>query len=243
MEVTMKTKLIAHRGDTKNYPENTLSAFKAALESGADAIELDAHLTSDGELIVHHDYYLGNPDNGEGKIYEKDLAYIQHLKIGDTEKIPTLEEVFELIGDKLQYEIELKGFTEEFLIKMIELVKKYDLADVIEFTSPNAYNLTRIKALEPSFKIGTFVAALPGWMDKKLGQTLTINNALMGDINVLHCPFDMIDKEFIKTAHDNGLLIHAADCDIETNLRSVFDMAVDQLSTNELGLALSLRMQ
>jgi glycerophosphoryl diester phosphodiesterase len=243
MEVTINTKLIAHRGNTKSHPENTLSAFKAALESGADAIELDAHLTSDGELIVHHDYYLGSPDNGEGKIYEKDLAYIQSLKIGDSEKIPTLEEVFELIGNKLQYEIELKGFTEEFLTKVIALVKKHDLANVIEFTSPNAYNLTRIKALEPSFKTGTFVAALPGWMDEQLGQTLAINNALLGNINVLHCPFTLINEEFIVVAHSKGLLVHAADCDIEDDLRVAFSVGVDQLSTNELNLAISLRTQ
>lgn len=239
----MKTKLIAHRGDTKSHPENTLSAFNAALENGADAIELDVHLTNDGELIVHHDYYLGNPDNGEGKIYEKDLAYIQNLKIGKTEKIPTLEEVFELIGDKLQYEIELKGFTEEFLVKVIALVKKHDLAGVIEFTSPNAYNLTHLKVLEPSFKTGTFVAALPGWMDKQLGQTLAVNNALLGNIDVLHCPFSLIDAEFIQTAHSRGLLVHAADCDIEDDLRTVFSMGVDQLSTNKLELARSLRAQ
>jgi len=192
MEVIIKTKLIAHRGDTKNYPENTLSAFKAALENGADAIELDLHLTSDGELIIHHDYYLGNPDDGEGKIYEKDL----------------------------------KGFTEEFLTKVIALVKKYDLASVIEFTSPNTYNLTRIKALEPTFKVGTFVAALPGWMDKQLGQTLAINNALLGTINVLHCPFSLIDKKFIQVAHDKELLIHAADCDLDEDLRAAFSMAL-----------------
>lgn len=239
----MKTKLIAHRGDTKNYPENTLSAFKAALENGADAIELDVHLTSDGELIVHHDYYLGNPDNGEGKIYEKDLSYIKSLKIDDSEKIPTLQEVFELIGDRLQYEIELKGFTEAFLTKVTALVKKHGLADVIEFTSPNAYTLTRIKTLEPSLKTGTFVAALPGWMDKKLGQTIAINNALLGNINVLHCSVGLIDEEFIETAHNHNLLVHAADCDAEDDLRTVFSMKVDQLSTNKLGLAIDLRAQ
>jgi glycerophosphoryl diester phosphodiesterase len=236
----MKTKLIAHRGDTRDHPQNTLSAFKAAFENGADAIELDVHLTNDGELVVHHDYYLGNPDNGEGKIYEKDLAYVKGLKIGDAEKIPKLEEVFELIGDRLQYEIELKGFTEEFLVKVIALVRKHNVSSVIEFTSPNAYNLTRIKALEPSFKTGTLVAVLPGWMDKKLGQTLAINNALLGNIDVLHCPIELIDSEFVKNAHTHGLLIHAADCDIKDSILTALNAKVDQLSTNELGLALAL---
>jgi glycerophosphoryl diester phosphodiesterase len=237
----METKIIAHRGDTSNFPENTLSAFKAALDNGTDAIELDVHCTSDGELIVHHDYYLGNSNSGEEKIYEEDLAYIQNLKIGDTEKIPRLEEVFELIGDKLQYEIELKGFTEEFLARVIALVKKHGLAGVIEFTSPNVYSLTRIKTLEPSYKIGTFVAALPGWMDRQLGQTLAINNALLGDIGVLHCPINLIDKQFILAAHSKGLLVHAADCNTDDDLRAAFDMGVDQLSTDELGLAVNVR--
>lgn len=237
----MKPKLIAHRGDAKNYPENTLSAFTAALENGADAIELDVHLTNDGELIVHHDYYLGNPDNGSGKIYEKDLGYIQSLKIGDTEKIPTLEEVFELIGHKLQYEIELKGFTKKFLVKVVALVKKYNHASVIEFTSPSVYNLTYIKSLEPSLKTGIFVADLPAWMDKRLGQALAMNNALLGNINVLHCPLALVDEEFIRAAHDKGLLVHAADCDTADDLHDAFAMSVDQLSTNELSLAVSLR--
>ena len=241
METTVNTKIIAHRGDIENNPDNTLSAFKAALNNGADAIELDVHLTSDGEIVVHHDYYLGNPDDGEGKIYEKSCRYIQSLQIGDSEKIPTLEEVFKLIGNELKYEIELKGFTEIFLVKVIALVKKYNLAGVIEFTSPNAYNLTRINVLEPSFRTGTFVAALPEWMDIRLGQIIAINNALLGNINVLHCPLALLDRSFVEVAHNQGLLVHAADCNIDKDLRAAFAMKVDQLSTNKLSLATSLR--
>ncbi|HEX8226744.1 MAG TPA: glycerophosphodiester phosphodiesterase [Candidatus Saccharimonadales bacterium] len=239
----MITKIIAHRGDTSYGPENTLSAFRAALKNGARAIELDVHSTKDGILIVHHDYYLGNPDNGEGIIYERDYAYITTLHINNIEKIPTLEEVFSLIGNKLHYEIELKGLTEEFLVNVAALVKKYNLSSYIEFTSPIAYNLTRIKELEPSFKTGTFVAALPAWMDKKLGQKIAINNALLGNIDVLHCPLSLIDSDFIQTAHEEGLLIHAADCDTEVELQEAFNMNVDQLSTNKLSLAIDIRAQ
>jgi len=82
---------------------------------------------------------------------------------------------------------------------------------------------------------------LPEWMDKQLGQTLAIHNSLLGDINVLHCPLAMVDKEFIQTAHDKGLLVHASDCDADDDLRAAFAMGADQLSTNELGLALGLR--
>lgn len=238
MEFAIKTKIIAHRGDTKNHPENTLSAFKAALANGADAIELDVHMTSDGELVVHHDYYLGNPDNGEGKIYEKDLSYIKGLAIGATDTIPTLQEVFECIGDKLQYEIELKGVGEEFLRKVADTVKEYNLVNSVEFTSPHSYNLTYIKTLEPAFKTGLFIAPLPDWMDKSLGRKIAIDNALLGNIAVLHCPLSLIDKDFIDTAHSSGILIHVADCNSSEDVKAALKMNVDQLSTNELSLAL-----
>lgn len=237
----MPTKIIAHRGNSAQYPENTLAAFKSAMELGSDAIELDVHLTADGQLVVHHDYYLGNPDNGEGLIFEKDLPYIKSLRIGDGETIPTLKEVFELAGNNMQYELELKGFTEEFAQKVVTLVEQLTLAQHIEFTSPHAYVLTKLKELCPDVKTGMFVAQLPSWMDKKLGQTILINNAKLGGVNVLHCPLDTLDEQFIKSAHTQGLLVHAADCNDRVALQKAFALGVDQLSTDVLELALVIR--
>lgn len=237
----MATKIIAHRGYSDKYPENTLTAFKAALDRGSNAIELDVHMTADGQLVVHHDYYLGHPDNGEGLIFTKDLAYIKGLKIGETETIPTLEEVFQLVGNKMQYELELKGFTDEFLQKVVEMVKRFNLAGNVEFTSPTVYNLTKLKELEPSTKTGTFASPFPGWMDKGLGQTLLINGAKLGSINVLHCQLDMIDEQLIEAAHKESLLVHAADCNTQETLQTAFGFGVDQLSTNMLELALEVR--
>jgi len=95
--------------------------------------------------------------------------------------------------------------------------------------------------LEPSFKTGTFAAPFPGWMDKSLGQTLLINGAKLGGINVLHCPLDIIDEQLVSSAHDNNLLVHAADCNTEETLQKAFAFGVDQLSTNMLELALEAR--
>lgn len=234
----MTTKIIAHRGDTSNHPENTLSAFQAALEAGASAVELDAHFTADGQIIVHHDYYLGNPDNGKGRVHEKDLDYIRSLVIGENEHIPTLEEVFQTFGNNLDYEIELKGFGKALVPKVIALVKAYRLLENVEFTSPHSYTLTHIKELEPNLKTGKFVTLPPSWMDRELGQTLAINNALAGHINVIHCPVELIDKQFVQNAHHAGLLIHAADCDTPESLRAAMEAGVDQLSTNNLKQAL-----
>lgn len=157
----MATKIIAHRGNTANNPENTLSAFKAAIDAGADAIELDVHAAKDGSLIVHHDYYLGNPDDGAGLILEKDSTYIKSLTVNGTEHIPTLKEVFELIGSSLHYELELKGCTDDFIAAVLALAKAQNLLHKIEFTSSHAYTLTRIKQLDPACKTGIFIPQKP----------------------------------------------------------------------------------
>jgi len=232
-------KVIAHRGDVKHHPENTLSAFQAALDAGADAVELDVHMTHDGVLVVHHDYYLGRPDNGKGKIHEKDFTYIQNLTIGESEHIPTLEEVFQQFGNRLQYEIELKGFGEQCLQKAIALVKEHNLMRYVEFTSPHSYTLTRLKEVSKEAKVGKFTAQIPEWMDLQLGQTLAISNGVLGHVDVLHLPIGLIDKQFVQDAHNEGLLVHAADCDTNEALQLAQEAKTDQLSTNELELAIA----
>jgi glycerophosphoryl diester phosphodiesterase len=234
-------KIIAHRGYTKDHPENTLGAFKAALDAGADAIELDVHASKNGKLFVHHDYYLGNPDNGSGVISERSASYIASLRIG-SEVLPTLEQVFELIGDSLKYEIELKGYTVQFLEDVITAVRGYNLEDTIEFTSPHPFILTKLKELDPTLKTGYFVEPFPDWMDDSLGHTIAIANGVLGNVNVLHCPIGMIDEQFIQDAHDSGLLVHAADCNEERDMRSALRIGVDQFSTNDLDTALKLRV-
>jgi glycerophosphoryl diester phosphodiesterase len=80
--MSMKTSIIACRGDRENAPENTIPAFESAISRGADGVELDVHLTKDRELIVHHFYNLGTTDNGKGIVSEHTLAELKALDSG-----------------------------------------------------------------------------------------------------------------------------------------------------------------
>jgi glycerophosphoryl diester phosphodiesterase len=95
---------IAHRGASVERLENTLSAFKLAMERGADAVELDVHLTRDNVVVVHHD-----PEVGGWPIRTTDWADLAEVKLEDDERIPRLEDVMRAIGDRLEVYIELKG--------------------------------------------------------------------------------------------------------------------------------------
>src|SRR5688500_9665726 len=79
---------VAHRGASAQYPENTMLAFRQAIQQGVDMLELDVHLTSDNELIVMHDTTLDRTTNGHGNIHDHSLQEIRQLNAGQDEKVP-----------------------------------------------------------------------------------------------------------------------------------------------------------
>ncbi len=106
-----KPVIIAHRGDNRNAPENTISAFDLARQYGADAIEFDVQLSRDQLLVVMHDRSLNRTTNGRGLVRRRTLQQIQKLKIEQTEHVPTLEEVFKKFATNSLMVIETKNYT------------------------------------------------------------------------------------------------------------------------------------
>lgn len=100
--------IYAHRGASQAEPENTLAAFKRAIEVGADGIEFDVHASADGVPVVIHDRDLTRATNGSGDVDQKTLAELQALDAGQGQRIPTLAEVLDLTATKLRLYIELK---------------------------------------------------------------------------------------------------------------------------------------
>lgn len=100
----LNTKIIAHRGSKGTRPENTLVAFQAALDDGADGIETDVHLSKDNQFIIMHDETIDRTTNGQGKIVDYTLDELKQFSAGIkydpkfiNEKIPTLQEVIQLL--------------------------------------------------------------------------------------------------------------------------------------------------
>lgn len=126
----------AHRGFCAKYPENTLLAFKAAIELGVDQIELDVRASYDGELVIMHDDTVNRTTNGVGLVREKTLAELKALDVGSYKgeefkdaKIPTFREFMELVKDHptLTVDIELK----EYPTTQGNEVRAYEVCDRI----------------------------------------------------------------------------------------------------------------
>lgn len=102
-------RIYAHRGASAELPENTLPAFARAIELGAFGIELDVHLTRDGEPVVIHDFSVDRTTDGSGAVSDFDLADLERLDAGGGSRIPTLGQVLDLIGGGLHIDIEVKA--------------------------------------------------------------------------------------------------------------------------------------
>lgn len=109
----MRPSIIAHRGASREFRENTLPAFEKALELGAEGIELDVHATSDGIVVVHHDADIrpgvGARASGTRAIAELSMRELNSLSAGEETRVPSLEEVLTLVGDRADVYVELKG--------------------------------------------------------------------------------------------------------------------------------------
>lgn len=120
--------VVAHRGDWRNHPENSLPAFQSCIEMGVDMIEIDLQRTKDGELILMHDRTVDRCTNGKGKISEMTYDEIQRLRLRPQHSasitrnhIPTLEEVLNLCKDKILINID-KGY--DYFQQVYELMEK-----------------------------------------------------------------------------------------------------------------------
>jgi glycerophosphoryl diester phosphodiesterase len=104
-----RPQIVAHRGSAADRPENALSSFITAAKSGANQIELDVHLTADGELVVIHDATLDQTSEGHGPVSSLTLAELKRIRLrGLDETIPTLPEVLAAVGDRIHTRIEIK---------------------------------------------------------------------------------------------------------------------------------------
>src|SRR5512143_223381 len=106
--------VFAHRGASKMAPENTLPAFEAAVRSGADGVELDVQYSSDGQLVVIHDLTLEALTDGTGRVTAHTLRELRALDAGyhfspefAGTRIPVLDEVLDLLRDRLLVNVEL----------------------------------------------------------------------------------------------------------------------------------------
>ncbi len=155
--------LFAHRGCAQNAPENTMAAFSRVLTNGIPGVELDVQMCKTGELIVCHDFDLKRISGKPVKIEEVSYEEIKELDIGSwfskefkTERLPLLDEVFELLKDRVIYNIETKtdkAVTGPLEKKLLEALEKHNLKRHVIISSFNPFSIKAVHKLDPTLPI------------------------------------------------------------------------------------------
>ena len=234
--------IIAHRGASKQAPENTMAAFTRALELNAGGLELDVHLSSDGHLVVTHDEEVGRTSNGKGLVKDKTFDELKSLDFGSWfspkfrgEKIPELKEVLQLIAgwDGL-LNIEIKNgpvFYPGIEKAVADEIRKYKLTHRTIISSFNHYSLVEIRKIDPEIKTAPLYAAgiyEPWDYARRLGAC------------AIHPQFYGIAPEIVKGCRLNNIRINPYTVDRPEHIKAIAAAGVDGIITNVPDTALKI---
>lgn len=220
----------AHRGDSHSAPENSLSGIRSAIEKGVDAVEIDVMLTKDGVVILNHDVTLqrvaGVPTRVDEMTYEE-VSKINYLRqlfseglIG--EKIPTLDEVLvEIKEGNTTLIIEMKSVSSsvELAGKVVELIEKHEMEDLIYVQAFNYKLLQEVRNRNSNIKIGQILFISAG-------------NLASVDVDFYTIRQTMLSERFIKKARKQNREVWVWTVNIERNMREVLKYDIDGIITD-----------
>lgn len=229
---------IAHRGASAVAPPNTLAAFRMAAQLGADGIECDVHLSADGIPVVIHDFTVDATTDGSGRVRDMTVAELKRLDAGVSfspafagERIPTLEEVLEAVGDRLLLNIELKttALTDYGLERaVVSLIERYGPAQEgrVLLSSFNPFSLRRVKRLAPHIPVGLLYAPdLP----------LPLRHTWLAPLvphEARHPQHGMVDASYMSWARKRGYWVHTWTVDEIAEMRRLLALGVEAIITN-----------
>jgi glycerophosphoryl diester phosphodiesterase len=231
----------AHRGASGLAPENTLVAFRRAIQQGADMIEFDVRMTADFHIVVHHDRDLKRTTGKSGKVWDKSLQEIRLMEAGSWfdkrfmgEPIPTLRQALEMMPDHIQLNIEVKTdgdkrkrlALEEVCILII-MEKKCE--DRVMVSSFDHHFVARMHSLYPTIRTGALYMPVrdlrksPSSIGRKTGAKSFI------------CDLKFLSEKMVRDARSRKMFIGTYVVNTSDQLQQAVGLGVDGVITDYPG--------
>jgi glycerophosphoryl diester phosphodiesterase len=241
-----RPRVIAHRGFSGEYPENTISAFRAADKIGAAYLELDVHLTRDGEVVVIHDDDLLRVAGVAGVIAEMDLSAVHaadagyHFSAdglsfpfrGKGIRVPTLREVLRTFPAQ-RFIIEIKQTAPSMVRLTLEVIEQCGMSRRVLIASEHQAPLDEVRALAPSLptnfsshEVGLFMLSLAPGAEPyaPLGDAL--------EIPPEHQSWRLVTPTSVAAAHRSGVEVHVWTVNEVAEMRELLALGIDGIITN-----------
>jgi glycerophosphoryl diester phosphodiesterase len=239
--------IIAHRGYRARYPENTLAAFEAALDAGADMIELDVLLTKDRKVVVIHDESLDRTTSGQGPVSDHTLSELKALDAGSWfdsrfrgERLPTLEEVLERMAGRIPINIEIKRSAYEprplpdaIEKQIVELVARKNAVENVLISSFEWRVLERLAVVKKAPAIAL------------LSRHPRLGNPLEACKRLAAFSWNprgrSLRKDHVRKMHEAGVFVFPWQIDTREDMARMLDMEVDGLIVDDPPAAAACR--
>lgn len=230
-------KVTAHRGHARAAPENTLSAIRRAIESGADYAEIDVQRTADGAIVLLHDRDFVRVSGDPRRLTDMTLDQIRELDVGRWfshafvgERAPTLAEVIDLARGKIKLNIELKlyGPDDGLARGVAELIREKGIEAECLVTSFDVSTLAEVKRIAPGARTGLIVAHALG-------------DASRLDVDVLNVQVDHLTEELLRNAHRRGREVHVWTVNEPRLMLKQIKRGVDNILTSDPDLLIQIR--
>lgn len=229
----------AHRGASAYAPENTLPAFRLALEQHTDGIETDIHLTLDNRFVVCHDDEIARTSNGEGKIQDMTVEQLKEYDFGVKfglafagTPIPTLDELLEVVRDVDPINIEIKGpFREDADMAaayrlLYETLVKFGCVERTLFSSFGHSWLRDLKAQYPDLRTGLLYGGDPKTPEETLEMVRDYN------ADAIHPYLHSINKDIVDVCLANGIDVNVWTVDSPKDIATAVSYGVTGIITN-----------
>lgn len=225
---------IAHRGASNIAPENTLKAFKKAIDLGADYIEFDVRESKDGEIVIIHDANVFRTTHKFGFVKQMSLEKIKRLNAGNGEIIPTLEEILVETKGKINYMCELK--VKNISGKVINILKNHNALDSTILISFKHDELLKTQNCYSDLKFGAIVPTGLGWITNWFLKKRIISSISEKSFFSINPFFSMVNRKFLEFAHDKDLKVFAWTANSRRSLKKLIKLGVDGILTNNIKL-------
>ncbi|MEJ5915645.1 glycerophosphodiester phosphodiesterase family protein [Pseudokineococcus sp. 1T1Z-3] len=232
--------LVAHRGFSPAGHENSLAAFAAALDLGADVLETDVHVTSDGVVVAFHDDRLDRVCDARGAVADLTWAQVSRARIGGTEPVPRLQDVLQAFpGVVLNVDVKTAGAVAP-LVDLLRRDGAHERVVVASFSERRRRAVVR--ALPPTTAtsggapvVAAVVAAATAPLPPPVRRAV-LARALAG-VDVLQVPVRVATPALVRAVHEAGVLVHVWTVDDVPGLHAVLDLGVDGVMTDRTDLA------
>jgi glycerophosphoryl diester phosphodiesterase len=231
--------IFAHRGSSALAPENTIAAFRRAIKDSADAVELDIHLSKDGELAVIHDDRIDRTTTGTGYVKKLTFSEIQKFDAGSWfdqkysgEIIPSLTDILSLCKGRIGINIEIKSGRSDakksIIVKQcLDELSKYDNQTDILISSFDKRILREIREIDTKITLGLLYDPFYKMIKNPVRLAIDLK------VNYLIISNRFIRKRIVKSAHQNGLRVGVFTVNTEPQLRRAIELGVDAIITND----------